>query len=917
MPQNILTNDPINFVADDSYKVIVTDENDAPESPTDGGISPSTGETGFWIQSSESFQIKFKYADNSGSSVVYVQEDNQHDISIDQSDAQMGVQIPWLEHQLYGKPTHVYFIGTTSQEIVIIKLTSAINHDSNFKDGAHDSNFLSFSSNSIKMGTVGKAYSTQTTTNEYGYRAIRHDNTALSPEENIEVVVHGIVDYIAILMNDVIKIDATLDKDVDNEQTTIMFTVPNTYDNQDSSNSIVTWYSVGKNVENLEFEIYVGDGSNDGSAHGLSSDFYFRSSGHDDHFFGRAHGGETHEAAVQLRDEVDPNNRFNGDWELFKIDFTIDWGDGTVEAYDGLEIHPNGTGYWQPMSGKTYSHTYASSGYYKISIGGNPQALEFGSNPSSYGGIPDPLTSTNQDVLNASKIRNLTQWGTHRWKRTPNFKGCVFMDITAEDQPLYFGADSYSDPEGNIIFNNNGKWQSNIEPGYYFENAGEINFEDCLLLRNENNSITSWDLSDIFNKYSYGSVSLNKTFKNCKKYIPINFNNWTSYWSDNNLKITSMVSTFEGCELFNGDIGNWPVEILANNNSIQFNKVFKGCELFNQDISSWDVSDVNSMYSTFDGCKSFNQDLSQWNVSNCTSFQSMFKDCELFNQNLNNWANNNTLNLMEMFSGCSVFNNAGSDLPQWTVSNLEGTFKGCEVFSPSNDIQWTTTTLTSLKETFMDCKIFNLYKVKDWNTSNVTEFRSCFEGCDNTPYSGTTYPSNWDITNAISLNRMFFKSNINTNFTGWDFSNIGLNYIGTLNEMYASIQGVDRVYTDGTEDVTNMLNFSPFPYTNYWADGGNLEIEGWMKNFVATDHSDLFYQQYDMLLTKLASELPDLSLTDALTGYEVAETNNTGYLGGPYYGRIDMGQTQRSSSSTTHYNTIREKGWLIIDGGEI
>lgn len=914
MPQNTLTNNPSNYVVDDSYKVIVTDVNDAPNGPLDGGISPSNGETGFWIQSNESFEIKFKYADNTGSSVTYVQEDNQHHIAIDQSDAQLGVQIPWLEHQLYGKPTHVYFIASNStQSITVIKITSAINHDGDFGDGGHDSDFLSFSSNPIEMGTVGKAYSVQKTTNEFGYRAIRHDNTILNPEENVEVVVDGIVDYIAILRNDVVKIDATLDKDLNAERTTIIFTVPSDYDNTDALNSIVTWYSIGKNVENLEFEIYVGDGSNDGSAHGLSSDFYFRSQGHDDHFFGKAHGGETHEGALELRAEIDPANRFEGDWELFKIDFTVDWGDGTVEAYDGLEMHPDGTGYWQPMSGKTYSHTYASPGYYKISIGGNPQALYFGSNPSSYGGIPDPLSSTNADVLNASKIRNLTQWGTHRWKRTPGFFGCVFMDINATDQPLLFGADNYSDPNGNIVFDNNGEWGSNIFLGQSWTCQGDISFQDCLLLRNENNSIASWDLSDIFNKNSYGSVSLNNTFKNCKKYIPINFNNWTTYWNDNNLKVTSMINTFEGCELFNGDIGNWPVEILANNNSTQFNKVFKGCESFNQDISSWDVSDVNSMVSTFEDCKAFNQDLSQWNVSNCISFQSTFKGCESFNQNLNNWTNNNTLDVYEMFSGCTSFNNAGNDLPTWTVNNLEGTFKNCEVFLPANDIQWTTDNNTTLKETFMNCKIFNLYKVKDWNTSNVTEFRSCFEGCDNTAVNGTTYPSNWDIGNATSLNRMFFGSNINVRFANWDFSNIGLNHIGSLNEFYAGLQGVDRVYTDGTEDTTNMINFSPFPYTNYWADGGNLEIEGWMKNFVSG--SDMYYQQYDLLLAKWATQLPDLNLLDAQTGYEVAETDSTGHIGGPYYGRIDMGNTQRSSS--TDYDTIRDKGWLILDGGEI
>lgn len=913
MPQNILSNNASNYEVDDSYKVIVTDANDAPASPTDGGISPSTGETGFWIQSSEGFEIKFKYTDNTGSSVTYVQEDNQHHIVINQSDAQTGVQVPWLEHQLYGKPAFVYFIGSQNQSIVVLKVTSAINHDSDFKDGGHDSNFLSFHSNSIKMGTVGKAYSTQTTTNEFGYRAIRHDNTVLNPEENIEVVVDGIVDYIAILMNNVINIDATLDKDLENEQTIIAFTVPSDYNNQDSSNSIVTWYSVGRNVENLEFEIYVGNGSNDGTANGLSSDFYFKTSGHDNRFFGDLHGGETTPMAIENRD----GQQTALNWDLFKWDFTVDWGDGTIEAFNAMVPHTSG-GEYQSLAPITYSHTYASSGYYKISIGGKPQALNFGASFFE----ENPLTSSTPDVLNALKIRNLTQWGTHRWKYLPIFANCAFMDITATDQPLIFGSDNYVDPDGNIVFDTNGEWTSNIDAdnAQQWSVATSPSFEGCTLLRNENNSIANWDLGDIFNKEAYIGNSLNKTFKDCKKYAPVNFNNWVTYWNDNNIKVIGMRSTFEGCESFNGDISNWPVEIIENQ-GLRFEKVFKGCTLFNQDLSNWDVSDVTNMTSVFEGCTSFNQDLSQWNVSNNLLFTKMFKDCVAFNQDLSNWTNSNSIGIEEMFSGCEVFNNGGNDLPTWTINNAKGTFKNCLVFSPSNSINWNTNTVTSLEETFMNCKIINLYKVKDWNTSSVTEFRSCFEGCDNTPSGGNTYPSNWDITNATSLNRMFFNSNMNTNLLNWDFTTLGQNYINSLNEFYAGLQGIDRVYSDGTEDVTQMTSYPPFPYTNFWNDGSNMEIEGWMKNFVGTDHSSLFYQQYDVLLGKLANELPDLNVLDRQTGYEVAQTNNVGFgttaNGTPWYGRIDMGMTQRSSTSTQYYETIREKGWLLIDGGEI
>jgi hypothetical protein len=159
---------------------------------------------------------------------------------------------------------------------------------------------------------------------------------------------------------------------------------------------------------------------------------------------------------------------------------------------------------------------------------------------------------------------------------------------------------------------------------------------------------------------------------------------------------------------------------------------------------------------------------------------------------------------------------------------------------------------------------------------------------------------------------MFNKCSIDNDFSAWDFTTLGLNATNALSVTYNSIYGTVIVYTDGTESIANMTSFPPFPYADFWADGANFEIDGWMKDFVSG--SKLSVSNYDSFLAKLANELPDLNITDATSTHEVAQINNIG-LPGNYYGKIGMGVNTRSQSSNTAITTINEKGWYLIDGG--
>ena len=74
-------------------------------------------------------------------------------------------------------------------------------------------------------------------------------------------------------------------------------------------------------------------------------------------------------------------------------------------------------------------------------------------------------------------------------------------------------------------------------------------------------------------------------------------------------KATNMMSLFENCPNFNGDISNWDV-----GNVTDMTAMFTNCSAFNQDISGWDTQSLQVAMTTFNNASNFNQDLSGWCV---------------------------------------------------------------------------------------------------------------------------------------------------------------------------------------------------------------------------------------------------------------------------------------------------------------
>ena len=189
--------------------------------------------------------------------------------------------------------------------------------------------------------------------------------------------------------------------------------------------------------------------------------------------------------------------------------YTVDWGDGTSDSGITGDI----------------THTYASSGTYNVSIGG-----EF---PRIYFNNPDgQLTADNE------KIISITQWGNVIWSSMNlAFAGCTNLDMTATDVPntgnVFDFASMFQNCSsliGNSSFNN-----------WYTGNAlGFANMFSGATLFNQN--ISSWDVAatQVFNGMFADAASFNQ---------PIG--NW---FMERNLLMSDM---FNGATSFDQDLSNW------------------------------------------------------------------------------------------------------------------------------------------------------------------------------------------------------------------------------------------------------------------------------------------------------------------------------------------------------------------------
>ena len=202
---------------------------------------------------------------------------------------------------------------------------------------------------------------------------------------------------------------------------------------------------------------------------------------------------------------------------------------------------------------------------------------------------------------------------------------------------------------------------------------------------------------------------------------------------------------------------------------------FESCSIFNQPLDNWNVSNVTTMSRMFFTAINFNQSLSNWNVGRVTNFSSMFANASAFNGDLSGWnigANIVTpsINIGYIFLNSS-FNN--SSVINWNinkVTNLIGAF-GDSPFN-QNINNWDVSNVTNMTAVFSDAYNFN-QPLNNWNTSKVTTFANILYNAD----SFNQNLASWNLSGITSANGLnnFMQNAIGLSTANYDALLIGWN----------------------------------------------------------------------------------------------------------------------------------------------
>lgn len=401
-------------------------------------------------------------------------------------------------------------------------------------------------------------------------------------------------------------------------------------------------------------------------------------------------------------------------------DFSIDWGDGSIQTYLG--------------SPGNISHIYLSSGIKTIRI-----------QPNTLTGFPRIYVNNTPSLRD--NLMSIENWGSGQWGLSLEgaFFGAKNLEVNATDIPVFSLTTSFKSM-----------------------------FQNCALIR-EIRRLNGWDVSKVENMQNMfsGAVVFNSNISKWKVSNVKNmsgmffnahaFNQDLSKWDVS--KVTTMKSMFSGATVFNPNISNWDVSSAAN-----MSFMFQNAITFNQDLSKWDVSGVTNMSSMFARAFVFNSNIKQWNVSNVTDMSIMFYEAHAFNQDLSKWDVSKVTNMASMFSGASVFN---SNINDWNVSkvtNLGLMFFDASAFN-SDMSDWNVSNVSSFVQMFHNSRAFN-GNISNWKLSTDPKKNISMESMFRDATSFNQDIGKWNVERVNQMQRMFQGTPFNQDIGGWNVSNV-------------------------------------------------------------------------------------------------------------------------------------------------
>ncbi|QII45609.1 BspA family leucine-rich repeat surface protein [Flagellimonas oceani] len=200
----------------------------------------------------------------------------------------------------------------------------------------------------------------------------------------------------------------------------------------------------------------------------------------------------------------------------YAYDFTVDWGDGTVETINELpENH-------------MFEHTYAEPGIHTVAIQGTFPAIRSFT-------VYEQFDNDDEQLL---KLVGLEEWGTIVWQNFSSaFYKCGNMVYNATDAPDLSNVKILASMfNGASLFNGNlNDWNTETITNMSFMFAGATSF---------NGDISGWNTSKVINMEWIFSEATS-------------FNGDISEWDTSN--VVNMISMFYGATSFDQNLGGWDI----------------------------------------------------------------------------------------------------------------------------------------------------------------------------------------------------------------------------------------------------------------------------------------------------------------------------------------------------------------------
>jgi surface protein len=653
-------------------------------------------------------------------------------------------------------------------------------------------------------------------------------------------------------------------------------------------------------------------------------------------------------------------------------DFSIDWGDGTIQTITGTPGN--------------ISRTYTTPGIKTVSI-----------TPNITTGFPRIYVN---NFANRLFLRTIESWGSGQWGSAVNlsFYGADNLEINATDIPnfsqttnftsMFFNCTSLTGSNGfsNWTLNTNAGASISFATMFYRAPAfnGPISNWDVSRVTNMdgmfiatdsfNQDLSNWDVSRVTNmtgmfhasRYNaplnWGIKTANVTDMSLMFHNNGSFNQDISGWDVSS--VTNMRLMFYRAG-FNGDLNNWNVSGLTDATSmfqesafngavsnwqfttdpaknINMGSMFLGATAFNQNISGWDVTRVNNMFKMFTGATAFNtplnwgiktsnvtnmagmftnasifnQDISTWNVANVTNMSNMFYNADAFNINISSWNVSNVTNMSGMFGQTALFN---QDLSDWDVSRVTD-MSFMFSYSPFNSpLNWgiKTGNVTNMSSMFQNTALFN-QDISTWNVANVTNMSNMFNNAD----AFNINISSWNLGNVLVMNGMFQNTALfNQDLNSWDVSKVT-----NFQQMFH-----DAILFNGnisswsfTTDVTKNISMASMFRD---ARAFNQDISNW--NVSRVNQMQRMFQGAPLNQDMSAWDISNVTNLQLFIG-KLSRVNYNALLVG--WSTLDAGETRvpinlaADFGSSKYSNTsaildarntqlISNKSWTITDGG--